>query len=277
MNYLESLKEIRLELNNKYSGLKVVAKNSKVNEFQSARVLDFSFDDEEVKDLYCKVAFEDRDVTYNVKLALKAGSLQLDLSAYLEKIEELNKVREQELREEQLKSIEAEQKQKEEERRKVREQLKQEKFNQRVSKQINEFKNFKIKKSTNSNYYTFIGWAAKHLVSIRASLPDYLDKYFVGRFGDVKREVVDNKKRTSGGFPMKFSLGMNIRFNEDLPIEYRRFTTSTKKNNISDVRLGIDLVENFGFELNNKPNIDKIIKEIPEVNLQDFKAGYLEE
>lgn len=275
MNYFESLNEIKLELNAKYSGLKVVAKNSKANEFQNARILDFSFDDEEVKSLYCEVAFSDRNVTFNVNMATKAGSIKIDLSKYLEKINSLNETRKQELKEERIKKLEEEQKREQEKRLEEERKILEERFNKRVNKQIKDLSNIKVSKNQSNSYYSFIGWCTKHLNKIYISMPDYLEKWFVGRFGDLTRTIIDRDAKTSGGFPKRYSLCMMASFNKELPEEYRTYVKPSKSGkNISNNQFIIGLIENFNFDVNKKQDINKIIKEIPTDKLEDFKEGY---
>lgn len=275
MNYLESLKGIESELNEKYSGMQIVARNSKSGEFENARIFNFCFSDDEVSDLYMQVAFSDRNVTFNVNMATKAGSIKIDLSKYLEKINSLNETRKQELKEKRIKELEEEQNRREQERLAAEKKVLEERFSKRIDKQIKDLSKIKVSKNQSNNYYNFIGWCTKHLNKIYISMPDYLEKWFVGRFGDLTRTIIDRDAKTSGGFPKRYSLCMMASFNKELPEEYRTYVKPSKPGkNISNNQFIIGLIENFNFDVNKKQDINKIIKEIPTDKLGDFKEGY---
>lgn len=127
---------------------------------------------------------------------------------------------------------------------------------------------------TPTSHYEIIGWMAKHLTSVRAAMPDYMEKWFVGKFGDADRTVVDSKKRTSGGHPMQWGLSLKLTFDEEVkgPLEQR--ATSQNKKTIDNVAFVWDLIENYGFQFGKEQNISQIKAEIPEENLVDFEKGY---
>lgn len=127
---------------------------------------------------------------------------------------------------------------------------------------------------TPTSQYEIIGWMAKHLTSVRAAMPDYAEKWFVGRFGDVERYVVNSKKKTSGGFAYQWGLGLKLTFDEDVkgPLEQR--ATSKNKKVIDNVAFVWDLVENYGFQFGKEQNISQIKAEVPEQYLPDFEKGY---
>ena len=127
---------------------------------------------------------------------------------------------------------------------------------------------------TPTTHYEVIGWMAKHLTSIRAAMPDFMEKWFVGKFGDAERYVVDSKKRTVNGNPMQWGLSLKLTFNTEVvgPLEVK--ATSQNKKTIDNVAFVWDLIENYGFQFGKEQNISQIKAEIPEENLVDFEKGY---
>ena len=126
---------------------------------------------------------------------------------------------------------------------------------------------------TPTNYYECLGWLAKHTTSIKPSMPDYMEPWFVKRFGDVERNVVNSKKRTQGGHPMQWGLSFKMSFNAEVvgPLEVR--ATSKNKKVIDNVAFVWDLVEHYGFQFGKVQDIEKIREEIPNEHISDFEKG----
>lgn len=68
-------------------------------------------------------------------------------------------------------------------------------------------------------------WLKNNSCAIKAALPDYMESWFVHTFGDVKRRVVDSKKKTSGGFAYQWSLGlsMKVKHPEAAPVGLQKY------------------------------------------------------
>ena len=152
-------------------------------------------------------------------------------------------------------------------------------YNKKVQRALTKLKSLKPENTSKlfeapQSQYEIIGWMAKHSTGIKAAMPDYMEKWFVGRFGDVERYVVDSRKKTSGGFDYQWSLGLKISFDQDVlgPLELK--ATSKNKKVIDSVTFVWDLIENYGFQFGKAQNIDLIKQEVPEKYLQDFEKGY---
>ena len=132
----------------------------------------------------------------------------------------------------------------------------------------------KLFKGSPTTFYESLGWMAKHITNIRPAMPDYMESWFVTNFGDVARTVVDSKKKTVNGFPMQWGLSLRITFNQEVsgPLEQR--ATSKNKKSIDNVVFVWDLIENYGFQFGKKQNLDRIIEEVPNEHLDEFKRGY---
>ena len=127
---------------------------------------------------------------------------------------------------------------------------------------------------TPTNYYEALGWMAKHTASIKSSMPDYMEPWFVKRFGDVERNVVNSKKRTQGGHPKQWGLSFKMSFNAEVsgPLEQR--ATSKNKKVIDSVAFVWDLIEHYGFQfVKGAQDIEKIKEEIPQEHISDFEKG----
>ena len=165
-------------------------------------------------------------------------------------------------------------------REEIKKQIEADKrYARKVKKALDKLACMKPEKTANlfetpTSHYEILGWMAKHLTSIKAAMPDYMEKWFVGRFGDVERYVVNSKKKTSGGFAYQWGLGLKLTFDEDVkgPLEQR--ATSKNKKVIDNVAFVWDLIENYGFQFGKEQNISQIKAEIPEENLVDFEKGY---
>jgi hypothetical protein len=159
------------------------------------------------------------------------------------------------------------------------EQAKELKIKKKIEKQLAKLETLKPENTSKlfdapQSQYEILGWMAKHCTSVRAAMPDYMEKWFVGKFGDVERYVVNSKKKTSGGFDYQWGLGLKITFNSEVsgPLEQR--TTSKNKKVIDSVAFVWDLIENYGFQFGKVQNISQIKQEIPAQYLNDFEKGY---
>ena len=68
-------------------------------------------------------------------------------------------------------------------------------------------------------------WLKDNGNAIKAAMPDFLEKWFVGLFGDVKRRVVDQSKKGPSGWVSQwgFSLSMKVKNPETAPFSLRQY------------------------------------------------------
>lgn len=152
-------------------------------------------------------------------------------------------------------------------------------YAKRVERALNKLSTLKPEKTeklfeTPTSQYEAIGWMAKHLTSVRAAMPDFMEKWFIGKFGDAERYVVDSKKRTANGNPMQWGLSLKLTFNAEVKGLLETKATSQNKKVIDNVAFVWDLIENYGFQFGKEQNISQIKAEIPEQYLPDFEKGY---
>ena len=125
-----------------------------------------------------------------------------------------------------------------------------------------------------TTFYEALGWMAKHAISVRAAMPDYMEKWFRQRFDSDYTYVVDSRKRTSGGHPVQWGLSFKMSFNETVSGILEKRATSQNKKVIDNIAFVWDLIENYGFQFTKKTqDVEKIKSEIPTQYLADFEKG----
>lgn len=249
---------------------------------------DVNFGTEAKRVLKVMVELEPNNIaTLVFNLAVNSGTLKLneeDMCAY----EEINSqllIMEEELkkeaaeREEQIRQTLIANYKKQIEKQKILEKQKEEqKFQRRIDKALKKLDTLKPEDTSKlfnepQTLYEVIGWMAKHATGVRAAMPDYMEKWFVGRFGDVDRYVVNSKKKTSGGFDYQWGLGLKITFDKAVAGILEQRATSQNKKVIDNVAFVWDLIENYGFQFGKTQDIEKIRLEVPKQYVSDFEKG----
>lgn len=103
-----------------------------------------------------------------------------------------------------------------------------------------------------------IDWLRSHVISIRASLPDYLLPAFRARFGAYYEPVaVDSSRRTSTGYKMKYTCSFTLYYDagEEVPAGILR--VSRYPGLIANTALIFGLVEDYGFRFGKSENQKK--------------------
>ena len=182
--------------------------------------------------------------------------------------------------EEDLRIARIERAKREEELAKIREEKDTErKYQARIAKKLKELESMKPEKTERlfnspTTFYEALGWMAKHAISIKASMPDYMEKWFNSRFDAEYKYVVDSRKRTSGGHPVQWGLSFRMSFNDTVSGILEKRATSSNKKVIDSVAFVWDLIENYGFQFTKKTqDIEKIRSEVPSQYLADFEKG----
>ena len=95
-----------------------------------------------------------------------------------------------------------------------------------------------------------VDWLKNNVTKIKATVPDFCEKWFVKTFGDVPHKTVDCSKKTSGGNLMKFDLSMTIHLKdtETIPAGLKSYLTPDKKI-INSTPLAYNLIKNYDFNL----------------------------
>lgn len=272
-NYEEYANELTAELSKELKGTFKVT-STRTNEVgQAIRPKVCSYSD----DIYADINYPTRQVTMSLRRGLNASivvdpEVRTIIEKYLAVTKESYEIYDAEEREAYRIKQEAE--------RKARaEKLEQEKFEKRKQAALQKLNSLKPEQTsklfkTPMSQYEVLGWIAKHTKSIKASMPDYMENWFVRNFGqDSDRYVVDSTKRTSGGHPMQWSLSCKISFDSEVPSILLNKVASNKKA-IDSVAFVWDLVDNYGFTFGKTQDINLIKSEIPNQYLEDFERGY---
>lgn len=167
------------------------------------------------------------------------------------------------------------------EEKKIEDEKKAEvKYNKLKAKAIKDFDNLtqqpKAPLSTINEFYYALGWLVKHIGTMTAQMPDYLVTAFKKHFGeDTECTAIDSKKRTSGGYSMKWTFGFKatLRKAENIPAELTPYLNSTGKA-IANTSFIFDLVDNYGFQFGKKQNVNKIKEAIPAKYIDSFNMGF---
>ena len=124
-------------------------------------------------------------------------------------------------------------------------------------------------------FYYALGWLAKHVGSVSAVLPDYLEGAFVKHFGDeAPRRVVDSNKRTVNGNSMQWTFGFTatLRNAEDIPAMLVQYLGHTGKA-IANTSFIWDLVTDYGFKFGKKQDTLDIMRCVPIEYVPMFNEG----
>ena len=129
------------------------------------------------------------------------------------------------------------------------------------------------KTEANEFYYT-LGWLAKHVGTITAKMPDYLEDSFVGYFGDVERTVVDSTKVGPSGYTSQWRLSMeaSLKKAESIPMTLIDYLGQNGKK-VSKTSFVWSLVDDYGFKFGKNQDIKAIRDTVPYDYRDDFDAG----
>lgn len=165
-----------------------------------------------------------------------------------------------------------------EKKRKLKEQRAEEKYQNTKTKTIqtfDELANTPRPISTADEFYYSLGYILKHIGTVTATLPDYLETAFKTYFGsDTPCRVVDSKKVGPAGYTSQWtwSFGISLKKPEVVPAFLQDKLNPSGKA-ITNTSFVWDLVENYGFQFGKKQDIDKIKSFIPSTYISAFEAG----
>lgn len=125
------------------------------------------------------------------------------------------------------------------------------------------------------DFYYALGWLAKHVGTITAKMPDYLESSFVKHFGDVERTVVDSTKVGPAGYTSQWRLSMeaSLKKAESIPATLVEYLSQSGKK-VSKTSFVWSLIDDYGFKLGKKQDFNNIIGNIPVEYTEMFTAGF---
>jgi hypothetical protein len=132
--------------------------------------------------------------------------------------------------------------------------------------------------SASKEFYCSLGWLAKHVGSIQAVLPDYLESAFEKYFGtDAPKRLIDSKAKTSGGYAKQWSWEFRCTIKgldkTTVPANLLNVTSDFSKG-IHNTSFLWDLVTNYGFKFGKVQDKVEIMRHVPIEYIPAFNEGY---
>lgn len=127
--------------------------------------------------------------------------------------------------------------------------------------------------ATLTSDYAVIGWLARNVSTISASINSDYEEWFKKNFGIVEHSVIDASAKTANGDLMKYSISFRASFKSELPASLQSLAGVDKKV-IHSVEYIWNLIDKYGFRFGKTQDIDLIKSHIPTEYLTDFETGY---
>ena len=275
-DYLSLENKLSTEFIDYATGAAVTAKNGKEGYVSKFSV----FSGPLFNQLLAIVQFDDGPVKYSVKAAFKdAGFLTFKDPELAELYEELFEIHTRITKQDKANAVLLEQKAKEEAAKKAAAEKAEKAFQKRKEKAFAEFETLTSRKkpafTVSDKFYYALGWLTKHMGTITATCPDYLEKTIKAYYGDdIALRVVDASKKTTGGFSMKwaFSIQANLKKAEAIPACLESYINPARKA-LTNSSFILDLIEVYGFKWGKNQNADEIRRNIPTKYLSIFEEG----
>lgn len=251
-NFNEMVTSVRTAIIDILKGTTVVS--DQYGEGEITEIVSFNLTGVRKPSVFVNINYSDRTVKctmINVAgAAFKNGpkltaETQKQLGVYNDTLLELNRIQAEYNKE----LSEASMKRMQENIMKKKEALLQKNAKSKQEKIIENLTNLYAHSKQSSKFDDELEWITKHVSTISACIPDYLEGWFVKTFGeDAPKKVVDSRRKTSGGYSMKWNPSFSISFtdiDDEIPVSLKN---KLVKNKINDTAMVFDLVENYGFK-----------------------------
>ena len=230
--------------------------------------------------IFIEVAFPvgTKTLSYNVTRTSGMLSLPEGLATKLDDIKlaltEVYELRMAERREETLRKREAEKQAKLEERkRQLEEQHKLALMDKIKRMQPDNLGNVFGDLAT---YYQTLGWIAKHLKTIKPTVPEEMKDWFTKNFGTVENcTIVEEGKLTSGGHKMKWNVSFRVSFDAEVPAALSDKASGTAKKAVDSVSFVWALIDKHSFKFGSEQDLEAIKSTVPADCLEFFNFGYM--
>ena len=173
--------------------------------------------------------------------------------------------------------FEADKKAAEDAKKAERDKKKLEKLRNHRAEVIRQLDGIKTPIHTESDFYVSLGYIAKHIGTVSATIPTWAESWFTKKFGTAEKKVVDETKKTVNGYSMKFapSFSLSLKKAENAPADIQALADTSKKSfKINNTELVFELVDNYGFKFGKEQNLDDIRSKIPNNYINNFDMGY---
>ena len=144
-----------------------------------------------------------------------------------------------------------------------------------AEKEFEKLASSKAKIAKADEFYYALGWVAKHVGTITAKMPDYLEPAFIKHFGDVEHTVVDSTKVGPAGFTSQWHLSMEASLvkAKEIPAMLTEYLSQNGKK-ISKTSFVWDLVDKYGFKFGKKQDVVEILRCVPIEYVYFFNEGF---
>lgn len=126
---------------------------------------------------------------------------------------------------------------------------------------------------TDEFYYT-LGWLAKHVGTMTAKMPDYLEPAFIKYFGDVEHITIDSTKVGPAGYTSQWRLSMEASLvkAKDVPATLTDYLNPSGKK-VSKTAFVWSLIDDYGFKFGKKQDVVEILRCVPIEYVPIFNEG----
>ncbi len=145
-----------------------------------------------------------------------------------------------------------------------------------AEKEFNNLLDESGKKVTETDeFYWTLGWLAKHIGTITAKMPDFLEAGFVKHFGDVEHTTVDSTKVGPAGFTSQWRLSMEASLvkAKEIPATLAKYLNPAGKK-LSKTSFIWKLVDDYGFKFGKKQDTLDIMRCVPIEYVPMFNEGF---
>lgn len=144
-----------------------------------------------------------------------------------------------------------------------------------AEKEFNSLLNDSGKQITETDeFYWTLGWLAKHVGTLTAKMPDFLEAGFVKHFGDVEHITVDSTKVGPAGYTSQWRLSMEASLvkAKEIPATLAKYLNPTGKK-LSKTSFIWKLVDDYGFKFGKKQDTLDIMRCVPIEYVPMFNEG----
>ena len=144
-----------------------------------------------------------------------------------------------------------------------------------AEKEFNSLLDKSGKKVTETDeFYWTLGWLTKHIGTITAKMPDFLEAGFVKHFGDVEHTTVDSTKVGPAGFTSQWRLSMEASLvkAKEIPATLANYLNPAGKK-LSKTSFIWKLVDDYGFKFGKKQDTLDIMRCVPIEYVPMFNEG----
>lgn len=144
-----------------------------------------------------------------------------------------------------------------------------------AEKEMDNLINNREKKISKADEFFYsLGWLAKHVGTVTAKMPDYLEESFIKHFGNVEHTIVDSTKVGPAGYTSQWRLSMeaSLKKAQNIPAVLTEYLSQNGKK-LAKTSFIWSLVDDYGFKFGKKQDVVDIMRNVPIEYIPMFNAG----